>query len=303
MVGALVALRSRRHEHDPTARRRRGHLAAASTSARRLSATGRSSRLLLLLGLLSSLESSSPASSTSAGSRPRSRVRRPPRHPGRGPDADHAHRRHRPVGGHRGHDDGVRHGHPGPVQGPALAILLALVGGCVVGLANGIGVGIFRVHPLIMTLAMAWSCRACCWSTSASCSAAACSVPEVITWLGTGRSFGTSPTRCWCSSRWRPHLVGLLRRTGFGRLLYAVGDNEGAARLAGVRVWQVLIVLYILECPARGHRRPALHRAGEGQHALAGGPARAALGGGGGHRRDIDLRWARRLRRDASSGR
>ena len=38
----------------------------------------------------------------------------------------------------------------------------------------------------------------------------------------------------------------LLRRTGFGRLLYAIGDNEGATRLAGVRYWQVIIVLYIL---------------------------------------------------------
>ena len=40
-------------------------------------------------------------------------------------------------------------------------------------------------------------------------------------------------------------IVGL-RRTGFGRLLYAIGENENAARLAGVRTWQVLIALYIL---------------------------------------------------------
>jgi ribose transport system permease protein len=38
----------------------------------------------------------------------------------------------------------------------------------------------------------------------------------------------------------------LLRRTGFGRLLYAIGDNEGATRLAGVRYWQVIIVLYVV---------------------------------------------------------
>ncbi len=37
-----------------------------------------------------------------------------------------------------------------------------------------------------------------------------------------------------------------LRRTGYGRLLYAVGDNPIAARLAGVRVWQVLLVLYVI---------------------------------------------------------
>ena len=37
-----------------------------------------------------------------------------------------------------------------------------------------------------------------------------------------------------------------LRRTGFGRLLYAVGDNPIATRLSGARAWQVLILLYVI---------------------------------------------------------
>jgi ribose transport system permease protein len=37
-----------------------------------------------------------------------------------------------------------------------------------------------------------------------------------------------------------------LRRSGYGRLLYAVGDNEVASRLAGVRVGWVLVVLYLI---------------------------------------------------------
>jgi hypothetical protein len=40
-------------------------------------------------------------------------------------------------------------------------------------------------------------------------------------------------------------LLGL-RRTGYGRMLYAVGDNPIAARLSGARAWQVLVVLYII---------------------------------------------------------
>ena len=40
-------------------------------------------------------------------------------------------------------------------------------------------------------------------------------------------------------------LLGL-RYSGYGRMLYAVGDNPIACRLAGVRVWQVLLVTYIL---------------------------------------------------------
>ena len=35
---------------------------------------------------------------------------------------------------------------------PAVAILIGLVPAVLIGLANGIGVGVFRVHPLIMTL-------------------------------------------------------------------------------------------------------------------------------------------------------
>ena len=37
-----------------------------------------------------------------------------------------------------------------------------------------------------------------------------------------------------------------------GHLLYAIGDNEGATRLAGVRYWQVIIVLYILSALLAG---------------------------------------------------
>lgn len=39
--------------------------------------------------------------------------------------------------------------------GAAIAIVLGLVVGALAGAANGVGVGIFRVNPLIMTLAMA----------------------------------------------------------------------------------------------------------------------------------------------------
>ena len=35
-----------------------------------------------------------------------------------------------------------------------MGIVVALVAAALVGLVNGIGVGVFRVHPLIMTLGM-----------------------------------------------------------------------------------------------------------------------------------------------------
>jgi len=41
-------------------------------------------------------------------------------------------------------------------------------------------------------------------------------------------------------------VMWLLKRTGLGRITYAIGDNPIAARLSGVRVWQVHLVLYTL---------------------------------------------------------
>ena len=43
-----------------------------------------------------------------------------------------------------------------------------------------------------------------------------------------------------------------LKRTGYGRLLYAIGDNPVAARLSGARAWQVLIVLYVISALLAG---------------------------------------------------
>ena len=62
-------------------------------------------------------------------------------------------------------------------------------------------------------------------------------------------------------ARSRILIVVGLRRSGYGRLLFAVGDNPIAARLAGTRVWQVLLALYIAVGAAGGgrrdpHRRP-----------------------------------------------
>ncbi len=135
---------------------------------------------------------------------------------------------------------------------PALAIPLALAVAALVGLANGIGVGIFRVHPLIMTLAVGLVVEGLLLVYQRLVLGGSMQLPEVITWLGTGRSFGNIPNSLLVFIPLSILIWLLLRRTGFGRLLYAIGDNEGATRLAGVRYWQVIIVLYILSALLAG---------------------------------------------------
>lgn len=135
---------------------------------------------------------------------------------------------------------------------PVLAIPLALAVAALVGLANGVGVGIFRVHPLIMTLAVGLVVEGLLLVYQRLVLGGSMQLPEAITWLGTGRSFGNIPNSLLLFIPLAILIWLLLRRTGFGRLLYAIGDNEGATRLAGVRYWHVIIVLYILSALLAG---------------------------------------------------
>lgn len=138
-----------------------------------------------------------------------------------------------------------------PEQGPLVAVLIALSASAVAGLVNGIGVGIFRVHPLIMTLGMSLVVLGLVTVYQRIMVSAGSRVPEAIAWLGGGTSFRVPNSLLLFVPLAIVILVGL-RRSGYGRLLYAVGDNEVASRLAGVRVWQVLTVLYVLSALLAG---------------------------------------------------
>ncbi len=115
------------------------------------------------------------------------------------------------------------------------------------GLVNGIGVGVFRVHPLIMTLGMSLVVLGPGQRLAAADGPDGAGVPQSLSWLGSGTLVRRrARTACSCSSRSRSLILLGLRRTGYGRLLYAIGDNPIAARLSGARSWQVLIVLYVI---------------------------------------------------------
>jgi ribose transport system permease protein len=131
------------------------------------------------------------------------------------------------------------------VHDPAVAILISLVPAVLIGLANGVGVGIFRVHPLIMTLGTSLIGTGILQVYQRTVIATGSAVPAGLAWLGTGRTYGV-PNALVLFVPLAALLMFLLRSTGFGRLLYAVGDNEKATRIAGVLYWQVMIVLYVL---------------------------------------------------------
>lgn len=132
-------------------------------------------------------------------------------------------------------------------NGIVVAILVGLVAATFMGAVNGVGVGVFRVHPLIMTLAMAAILLGLFSQWAQTVLIGATSVDPVVRLLGAGTFFNNLiPVNAVIWGVVAVIVVGGLRFTGYGRMLYAVGDNPVAARLAGVREWQVLLVAYAL---------------------------------------------------------
>ena len=130
-------------------------------------------------------------------------------------------------------------------QGLVVAILAALLLAAAAGLVTGIGVGVFRVHPLIMTLGMSLVVLGLANVWQLVMVQTGAGVPEPLRWIGVGLWEIVPYSLLIFVPLAALVLIGL-RRTGFGRLLYAIGDNPVAARLSGARSWQVLIVLYII---------------------------------------------------------
>jgi ribose transport system permease protein len=115
--------------------------------------------------------------------------------------------------------------------------------GLLVGVVNGIGVGIFRVQPLIMTLGVSGIVAG--WLTIYVVNGGSATVPNGVQELGAGTWLTYVPIGLVIV--WIPLSIILtlgLRYSGLGRSIIAVGDNPIACRLAGVRIWQVLLVTY-----------------------------------------------------------
>jgi ribose transport system permease protein len=132
-----------------------------------------------------------------------------------------------------------------PGLGAPAAIAVAMACALAAGLVNGIGIAFARVHPLIMTLGTGLIATGCLLVYQRTVIASGAEFPALLVWLGTGRTWGL-PNGLVLFIPFAALVIWAQRRTGFGRLLYAIGANETAARLSGVRVWQVHLALYAL---------------------------------------------------------
>jgi ribose transport system permease protein len=131
-------------------------------------------------------------------------------------------------------------------HGNLIAVLLALALGLAVGLLNGAGIALLRVQPLVMTLGTGLMTEGVMIVYGQNMLASEPRVPAFIQTLGAGKIFGFVPVNLFL---WLPIAIVIiigLRQTGFGRLIYAVGDNREACQLSGIRVWKVLLLDYVL---------------------------------------------------------
>lgn len=127
-------------------------------------------------------------------------------------------------------------------DGTALAVALAI--GVVVGLINGAAVAIFQAQPLIVTLGMGLVVNGALEVYHAAAVSNLQAVPAYVIAAGSGTFFGFIPYSLiiWLVIALLIYL--LLKRTGLGRLIYAVGDNERAAQLLSIRTWLVKLITY-----------------------------------------------------------
>ena len=128
---------------------------------------------------------------------------------------------------------------------PFAALLLAVVVGGVVGLVNGLVITRLKVVPFIATLGMLGVARGVAkWVANQQ----TVNIPR--TWLN---ELATSfPARSWmifAPGVWIAIVLAILmaiilRRTIFGRYVFALGSNEAAARACGIRTDRLKVWIY-----------------------------------------------------------
>lgn len=129
--------------------------------------------------------------------------------------------------------------------GNLAAVAIGLGLGLLVGAINGVGVALLGVQPLVMTLGTGLMTQGIIIVYSQRILASRSIVPDFIHAIGSDR-LGIIPFDLFL---WLPIaalVMVTLKQTGFGRLLYAIGDNTEGCRLAGVRVWRLLLIDYIV---------------------------------------------------------
>ena len=129
------------------------------------------------------------------------------------------------------------------VGGP-MALPVGLGIGLAVGIFNGIGVAYLRVPSMIFTLGVNAMLRGLMVMHTGGF-APQTHATELMSFLATGHVLGV-PMALFVWALLSLGMVFLLRRTVFGRYVYAIGNREAAAYLSGVPTRGVLVAAFAL---------------------------------------------------------
>jgi ribose transport system permease protein len=127
------------------------------------------------------------------------------------------------------------------------ALLLTLGMGAAVGLCNGVGIAVFGVPAVVMTLAMNGVLEGLTLGLSGGLTCPTCGAyaPTVLQDVAHGAFLGVPIILyLWIAIILVASFV--LSFTTFGRGTYAIGNNARASFLAGINVTRTTVVLYVL---------------------------------------------------------
>lgn len=123
------------------------------------------------------------------------------------------------------------------------AILGALVVGSLLGWFNGFVITKFKVPPFVATLAMLTIARG--FTMLYTEGHPISNLGEKFAVIGAGSFLGI-PVPVWIATVVVLLAVFITRKTKLGRYIYAIGGNETAAKLSGIRINRVKLTVYSL---------------------------------------------------------
>lgn len=145
---------------------------------------------------------------------------------------------------------GVTAAHFAEHTSPAVAILLGIGAGVLVGVANGLVVTVLRINSLIATLAMAFIVGGVATRVTSGNLLVLFDRPAFGHFAQT--DFLTVKSSIWIMALSVIVLGFVLGRATVGRYIYAVGGNARAALLAGVPVKSIRVLPFVISGAAAG---------------------------------------------------
>ncbi len=125
-----------------------------------------------------------------------------------------------------------------------LALIVALAAGAFIGLLNGVGVALFRVPPLVMTLGMAGVVQGLVLAITQGILEGE-TAPIMGQYISSPLVFGIpGVVFIWIFLAVLMWLI--LERSTYGKQLFGIGVNRTTSRLSGVRVPRVVIATYTI---------------------------------------------------------